>query len=146
MGVDQDIFRLSKDYDLFLINLTEDTHPIHTHLFNFQHYKWAEIDGISYTRDWLLANNGEPPYSQKPVIMTPDSYLNGTWTKLDNEHRVWKDVSNVDPFTVSVFRIRLRYANGEAFPFDVSEGYFMMHCHILEHEGNDMMRYFSVVP
>lgn len=145
MHVDNDVFELSKEYDLYLINLTEDAHPIHTHLFNFQHYKRATIDIKRYSKDWKQANGGEPPYKKAPVIMKPDTYLKSSWEPLDDVHRVWKDVANVDSSMVSVFRMRLRYNNGEAFPFDAREGRYVLHCHILEHEDNDMMRYFKVV-
>lgn len=76
--------------------------------------------------------------------MLPDSYLTGKWMSLEGIDRSWRDVSNVEPGMVSVFRIRFKYTNGDAFPFEVRGGLFVMHCHILEHEDNDMMRYFSV--
>mgnify|MGYP000927991398 FL=1 len=77
--------------------------------------------------------------------MRPDRYLTGPWVALDGVHRVWRDVANVDSSVVAVFRMRMRYNNGDAFSFNVRQGYFVMHCHILEHEDNEMMRFFSVV-
>lgn len=144
MGVDSDIFKLDREYDLYIINLTEDTHPMHIHLVNFQHYKKAPIDLDMYMKDWKRMNGGEPPYNMKPAVMKPDSYLTGSWTMLDGVHRVWRDIANVESRTVSVFRMRLKYNNGKDFDFDASSGRYVFHCHILEHEDNDMMRYFSV--
>lgn len=41
--------------------------------------------------------------------------------------------------------MRLRYNNGDKYPFDICQDHFVLHCHIIEHEDNDMMRYFTVI-
>jgi len=63
---------------------------------------------------------------------------------LDGINRVFKDIENVLPESVSVFRFRFRHNNGANFGFEVRRGRFVIHCHLLEHEDNEMMRYFSV--
>jgi len=62
----------------------------------------------------------------------------------------WKDVFLAPPFMVT--RVRLRFApqavkeadlfpGKNTFPFDPTEGPgYVWHCHILDHEDNDMMR------
>ena len=45
--------------------------------------------------------------------------------------------------------IRLRFAeqNGGDFPFDATAGPgYVWHCHMLEHEDNEMMRPYTVAP
>lgn len=59
--------------------------------------------------------------------------------------RVWRDIVLVEQNYVSVLRIRFKYNNGHPFSNEVMKGHYVMHCHILEHEDNEMMRYFGVV-
>lgn len=42
-------FQLGQTYDLHLINLTPDTHPMHIHLINFEFYKIADLDTEKYS-------------------------------------------------------------------------------------------------
>ena len=47
-----------------------------------------------------------------------------------------------------VTRIRVRFASqdGAAFPFDPTLGGYVWHCHIIDHEDNEMMRQYRVEP
>lgn len=144
MGVDNDVFKLTKDYDLYMINLTPDTHPMHMHLINFQCYKEAPVNVTKYNTDWQAANGGAPPYNKAVQVLDPNPYLTAAWTTLGGVHRVWRDMVNVRAGIVRVLRIRFKYNNGNSYPFNATLGRYVMHCHIVEHEDNDMMRYFSV--
>jgi spore coat protein A len=117
---------------------------MHIHLINFQYYKKADIDALKYAEDWYAANGGNPPYLKRPIIMVPDKYLASNWEKLDGVKRVFRDVDNVEPHTVAVFRFRFRHNNGQPFSFNTRIGEYIWHCHILEHEDNEMMRPFVV--
>jgi FtsP/CotA-like multicopper oxidase with cupredoxin domain len=59
-------YELTKTYDLYLINLTPDVHPMHIHLINFQYYKTAKLDVERYQAAWFELNGGEPPYDKNP--------------------------------------------------------------------------------
>jgi FtsP/CotA-like multicopper oxidase with cupredoxin domain len=76
--------------------------------------------------------------------MKPDTYLTGAWETLGGMHRVWRDMVNADANVVTVIRLRFKYNTGNSYPADVRGSLYVMHCHIVEHEDNEMMRYFSV--
>jgi FtsP/CotA-like multicopper oxidase with cupredoxin domain len=67
----------------------------------------------------------------------------------------WKDVFLVPPFSVTRIRIRLApqevkeanlFPGKNTFPFDPTHGPgYVWHCHILDHEDNDMMRPMAIV-
>jgi len=98
------------------INLTDDSHPIHLHLVKFQLLDRTPFDLPVYQLTRKLVFTGA---AQKPVP----------------GERGWKDTIRVDP--LSVTRIIAKF---EGF-----EGRYVWHCHILEHEDNEMMRPYDVV-
>ncbi len=112
-----------------LINLTEDTHPIHVHLDHFQvldrHPATVEQtdDGITTLGTSATVRIGHAP---------DDGIPHG----LDDNERGLKDTVRVNPNEVVDIVVR----------FDVFCGRYMYHCHILEHEDHDMMRPFVVMP
>ena len=99
-----------------LLNTTDDAHPIHLHLVRFQILDRRSFDVATY---WT---KGEIKYTG-PVV-PPEASEAG-----------WKDTVRADPGMVT--RIITRF---EGFP-----GRYVWHCHILEHEDNEMMRPFDVV-
>lgn len=106
---------------------------MHIHLINFQYYKNAEFDVEQYRADWYEANGGKPPYNKTPIILSPEKYLTSGWRMLDGVKRVFRDVDNVEPGIVAVFRVRWRHNNGQPFGFSTRNGEYIWHCHILEH-------------
>jgi spore coat protein A, manganese oxidase len=100
-----------------LINLTEDVHPIHLHLVRFQILDRRSFDKLHYFVKGELKFIG-------PAI-PPDPGEAG-----------WKDTVQAHPQMVT--RIIARF---EGYP-----GRYVWHCHILEHEDNEMMRPFEVLP
>ena len=99
-----------------LVNTTDDAHPIHLHLVRFQILDRRSFNINAY---W---GHGELKYTG-PVVL-PDASEAG-----------WKDTVRADPGMVT--RIIARF---EGF-----KGRYVWHCHILEHEDNEMMRPFDVV-
>jgi spore coat protein A len=99
-----------------LINLTNDDHPIHLHLVRFQILDRRAFSAASY-----LAT-GELKYLGPAV--PPDPGEAG-----------WKDTVRADHGMVTRIIIR----------FEGFTGRYVWHCHILEHEDNEMMRPFDVV-
>jgi spore coat protein A len=98
------------------VNLTEDTHPIHLHLVRFQVLDRRTFDVFAYRNAKGLR------------------YLAGAVLPEPNEMG-WKDTVQCPPGMIT--RI---VTNFEGYA-----GKYLYHCHILEHESNDMMRPFEVV-
>ena len=99
-----------------LINLTEDAHPIHLHLVRFQILDRRPFDVFAYQQNRTLR------------------YLRPA-TPPDPNEAGWKDTVRVDSGVVT--RIIARF---EGFA-----GRYVWHCHLLEHEDNEMMRPYEVV-
>jgi len=99
-----------------LDNTLIDIHPFHIHLVQFQ-----VLDRRLFDVQEFLAH-GDIKYLD--TADAPD----------DNELG-WKDTVRVLPQMVN--RIIMKF-----LPF---EGYYVYHCHILEHEDMDMMRPFQVI-
>jgi spore coat protein A, manganese oxidase len=99
-----------------LINLTEDTHPIHLHLVRFQILDRRPFDVFDYqqTRTLRYLGPAAPPHPNEAG---------------------WKDTVPADSGVVT--RIIARF---EGFP-----GRYVWHCHLLEHEDNEMMRPYEVI-
>ena len=112
-----------------LVNLTEDTHPIHVHLDAFQvldrHPAVVEIDNTAIAAGATRATVrvGEAPDDDIPHA-------------LDDNERGLKDTVRVNANEVVDIVVR----------FGTFAGRYMYHCHILEHEDHDMMRPFIVMP
>jgi spore coat protein A len=99
-----------------LINPTNDTHPIHLHLVRFQ-----ILDRQPY-EPWLFQTKRQLHFLGPPE--PPDPNEAG-----------WKDT--VQAHSRMVTRIIV--------PFDGFTGRYVWHCHILEHEDNEMMRPYEVI-
>lgn len=107
-----------------IINTTEDAHPIHVHLVQFQILDRQPFDTSQYPDRLVFTGPRVPPP--------------------DNERPAFKDT--VKSFPGQVTRIIARFdlprgthaQHGQRFRY-------VFHCHILEHEDNDMMRPYDVV-
>ena len=98
------------------VNLTEDTHPMHLHLVRFQVLDRRLFDVFAYR------NNKGIRYLAAPI--QPQANEQG-----------WKDTVQCLPGMITRIIVR----------FEGYTGRYLYHCHILEHEANDMMRPFEVV-
>jgi spore coat protein A len=98
------------------VNLTEDTHPMHLHLVRFQILDRRTFDAPTY-----LAHKR---FAFLAPAAPPEPHELG-----------WKDVVQCPPETITRIIV----------PFVGYPGKYLYHCHILEHEANDMMRPFEVV-
>jgi len=99
-----------------LINLTDDTHPIHLHLVRFQILDRRRFDFEIYKKNRKLVYTG-------PAI-PPERHEAG-----------WKDTVRADVLLATRIIVR----------FEGYKGRYVWHCHVLEHEDNEMMRPFEVV-
>ena len=128
-----------------IVNLTGDSHPIHLHLVQFQLLNRQKINIQRYQKAFDAANPMLPTETYTPVPVGP--YLKGKPVPADPNERGWKDTYRMNPGEVT--RILVRFApqdESPAFAFDATaEPGYVWHCHILEHEENDMMRPYHLV-
>jgi spore coat protein A len=99
------------------VNLTGDAHPIHLHLVRFQIVDRRPFDLFAWNAQRKLVFTGP--------ALPPEPHELG-----------WKDTVRADPGTVT--RIAMR--------FEGEPGRYVWHCHLLEHEDNEMMRPFELLP
>lgn len=114
-----------------LVNTTDDAHPIHLHLVRFQVLDRQAVDVEAYLARWGAERPGDGP---DPIAVAP--YLRGKRIPPPAQERGWKDTVRADPG--EVVRIIAR--------FDGYAGKYSWHCHMLEHEDNEMMLQFEVMP
>jgi spore coat protein A len=100
-----------------LVNLTEDTHPIHLHLVKFQILDRRKFDVFEYR------SKGTLRYLAPAAPPAPSE-------------AGWKDTVRVNSGLITRIIVR----------FEGYMGRYVWHCHLLEHEDNEMMRPFEVVP
>jgi FtsP/CotA-like multicopper oxidase with cupredoxin domain len=128
-----------------IANLTGDTHPIHIHLVQFQLLDRHKFNARRYQVEFDKANPVLPAQTYVPVPVEP--FLKGKPVPADPNERGWKDTFRMNPGEVT--RILVRWAPQDESPnfaFDATaEPGYVWHCHILEHEENDMMRPFMLV-
>lgn len=140
--------------DWVIVNMTGDTHPIHLHLVQFQVIGRQSYNITKYTAAWTAANPGMLPLTVPTVPVSPADYLKGRLRAPAANEMGWKDTVQANPG--EVLRIRVRVAPQDAvgaapgvnlFTFDpgIGPGY-VWHCHILDHEDNEMMRPMVIAP
>ena len=142
-----------------VLNPTADSHPIHLHLVQFQVISRQPFDVDPYYAAWLALNGGTLPLTAPTQNLALGAYITGSEIGPPATEHGWKDTVMMNPGEIT--RIRLRIAPTDApisglgspspgvnlYPFDptLAPGY-VWHCHILDHEDNEMMRPFFVVP
>jgi spore coat protein A, manganese oxidase len=99
------------------INPTDDSHPIHLHLVRFQILDRQNIDAFAY-------------------LSRGELRLRGPRVPPDPDEAGWKDTVRADAGMLTRIIVR----------FEGYAGRYVWHCHILEHEDNEMMRPYDVLP
>jgi len=128
-------------------NPTADAHPMHWHLVQFQLVSRQPFNDVTYLADWE-ALNGAPPFNHPTInIGNLDSYYTGPATGPDADEQGWLDTVTMYPGQVSTIRVRFASQDGAPYVFDptLDQGY-VFHCHIVDHEDNEMMRPYHVGP
>jgi len=120
------------------VNLSADTHPMHMHLTPFQVVDRWSFDVDVYAADAAAAHAADQP---NPDPMNekykPRLVSNG----VAPEERGWKDTVRANPGQFTRIRVKFDLPPGTTAPQR-----YVYHCHILEHEDNDMMRPYDVTP
>jgi len=99
-----------------LVDNLPDVHPFHIHLVQFQILDRTAFDKNEFSRSGHLI-------------------LTGNSNQPDPNEMGWKDTVKIYPGTIT--RIIMKF-----LPY---AGFYIYHCHILEHEDMDMMRPFQIV-
>ena len=120
--------------DWVYINLTPDTHPMHTHLVTFQVVGRTPFDVQAYEEAY------EGPHGV-PGGIDPTPFKTGPMELPDPSERGFKDTVKANPGYFTTIRAKFDLPTGVIAPQD-----YVYHCHIVEHEDNDMMRPFTVAP
>jgi spore coat protein A len=126
------------------INLTVDAHPMHPHLVTFQVVNRQQIDVDGYKAAWAAYLDSGRSIA-KPNV---DDFLIGAPILPAPEEMGYKDTVKTPPGFVTRTRAKFELAATSLLDYDwrtKSFGKWVYHCHILEHEENDMMRPFIVV-
>ncbi len=97
-------------------NPTDDSHPIHLHLVRFQILDRRPFDPVTFQATGQLRFTGPAE--------GPEPHESG-----------WKDTVRAHSSMITRFIVRF-----EGYP-----GKYVYHCHVLEHEDNEMMRPYEVV-
>jgi spore coat protein A len=118
--------------DWVYINMTPDTHPMHTHLVTFQVIGRTPFDVQAY-EDAHEGPNGVPGG------IDPTPFATGPIQPPAPEERGFKDTVKANPGYFTTVRAKFDLPSGVTAPQN-----YVYHCHIIEHEDNDMMRPFTV--
>jgi spore coat protein A, manganese oxidase len=116
-------------------NRTGDTHPIHLHLIQFQAY-------TSGSGSWGGSGSSTPIAWKDTIRVGPWSSVSIVvrWAPQDTAAGTVQAGVNRFPFNPAATK-----GTTDAFGFPGGPGY-VWHCHILEHEDNEMMRPLVVKP
>jgi spore coat protein A, manganese oxidase len=138
--------KLGSTEDWTIVNPTMAAHPIHVHLVQFQVVSRQNFDIYSYMGAWLQ-NNGNPPLNHTTVnVASLNSFYTGQPSTPAPNEQGWFDTVVVNIGEAVTIRLRWAEQNGNPFPFDAAAGPgYVWHCHVLEHEDNEMMRPYTVV-
>jgi spore coat protein A len=117
------------------VNLTPDAHPMHMHLVQYQVLDRQAIDAEGLAKEW---KPGE--------ALELKDYLRGAPQPPPPHERGWKDTAIANPGEVLRIIARFDRPLGEIeLPRGLATPQYVHHCHILEHEDNEMMRPFELV-
>jgi spore coat protein A len=124
------------------VNLTEDAHPMHPHLIKFQVLGRVPFDVARYEADWFEWIEGGRDPESKPNSL---DYATGAQQAPAPDEIGWKDTVKASVGMITQIAGTFDVPPGSAT--GMSGGYeYVHHCHILEHEENEMMRPYAVMP
>ena len=126
--------KVSTVEDWVYINLTGDTHPMHLHLVTFQVVGRTPFDAEAFEA-------AHPGPNGVPGGIDPTPFATGPMLPPAPEERGFKDTVKVNPGYFTTIRAKFELPTGVIAPQT-----YVHHCHIVEHEDNDMMRPFVVMP
>ena len=120
--------------DWVWVNMTMDTHPMHVHLVTFQVVGRTPYDAAAYQKKY-----GGP--QGVPGGISPEPFATGPMEPPTPDERGFKDTVKANPGYFTTIRAKWDLPRGVTGPQT-----YVHHCHIVEHEDNEMMRPFTVLP
>jgi len=138
-----------------IVNTTVDAHPMHLHLVQFKVVGRWTLDMNKLNK--ALAAAGflgvppTPPFSKAAV--NPAAFVVGAMRAPEPGEAGFKDTAK--SFPGEMLRLVAKFdggwqdtdpGNGQPFYQPVTSGPYVWHCHIVDHEDNEMMRPLLVVP
>ena len=120
--------------DWVYINMTGDTHPMHSHLVTFEVIGRTPFDVEAYEEAYGGPNG-------VPGGIDPTPFVTGPMLPPDPTERGFKETVKANPGQLTTIRAKYDLPAGVTAPQT-----YVYHCHIVEHEDNDMMRPLTVVP
>jgi FtsP/CotA-like multicopper oxidase with cupredoxin domain len=159
-GVLTETPRVGSTETWMLINPTGDTHPIHLHLVQFQLAYRVPFDAAAYEAAWT-AQNGMPPLDENivPTEVDVTPFITGPPIYPTASEKAWKDTIQAPTGFVTVIKVRFAPQDSPTtgpksptpgvnkYPFNPTTGPgYVWHCHIVDHEDNEMMRRYKVIP
>jgi spore coat protein A, manganese oxidase len=121
--------------DWVFVNMTADTHPMHTHLVTHQVIGRTPFNVAAYQAAYPGTGSGSPGGKD------PSPFATGPMVPADPTERGFKDTTKANPGYFTTVRAKFDLPAGVTAPQT-----YVYHCHIVEHEDNDMMLPFTVVP
>jgi FtsP/CotA-like multicopper oxidase with cupredoxin domain len=151
-----------------IVNLTADAHPMHTHLIQFQLMNRQNFNTSNYNKAYAAAFPGGLFI---PAYGPPLNYATGNPRALGGNPNItpflqggikpplaneagWKDTIMCPPGMVTRFVARFAPQDKAVNALDLNYAFdpnalgygYVWHCHIVDHEDNEMMRPYKVVP
>jgi spore coat protein A, manganese oxidase len=141
--------------DWAFVNTTPLDHNKHVHLIEFQVVSRQTFNAGQYLEAWK-ARNGNPPFTHPTLKLDFTPFLTGRAQPPDPHEVGWKDTVRTPAGMVTIIRVRWNpqeLPTGAGAPgtnlFSFNPVYgigYVWHCHLLEHEDNEMMRPMTVIP
>jgi len=123
------------------VNTTGDTHPMHTHLFTFRVIGRYDLDV-----DGLVAADGGPNGVPQLEVDELKPFLTSGLIAPPPEETGLKDTVKTHPGQVTVVRAKFTPPTTAFLDGQLTTQKYVHHCHIVEHEDNDMMERVEVAP
>eukprot|EP00253_Pinus_taeda_P000730 PITA_00730 len=123
-----------------IINLTDDNHPIHIHLGLFFVLKQTKLLKFEEFKSCMQKKNNA-------VRCDVKKHAKGRVIPPPANERTWKNVFKMQPGFMTTILLRFALLDSHRpYPFNAtSEPGYVYHCHILDHEDNEMMRPLKIV-
>ncbi|XP_027167968.1 multicopper oxidase LPR1 homolog 1-like [Coffea eugenioides] len=123
-----------------VINLTGDNHPLHLHLAEFQAIKVQQlVDLAGFTTCMKVKNDA--------IACNVTSHATGSLLDIPAYEKTWKNVVKIEPGYQTTVVVKFNLVENDVpYPFDATvEPNYLYHCHILDHEDNEMIRPLKLV-
>jgi spore coat protein A, manganese oxidase len=123
--------------DWLYLNLTADSHPFHTHLAHFEVMGRQPLNAVAYAQALADARAKVPAGQRLDPKDYPDTapFVLGPEVPAPAREKGPKDTVVANPGEITRIRVRFDLPKGVRGP-----ARYVYHCHILEHEENEMMR------